>query len=150
MSRDVESPWRHVIAADYDRHMASPEVGQEPILDSIFEEVLRRYRPRSLAVPGCGTGSGFRHIDPAVTYRVVGVDINGGFLDALRQRHGARLSGLKLIAADLQTLDQPPGQFDLVHAVLVFEHVDQALVLPEWRNGSRPQEPSPSYCSCPA
>lgn len=125
-----DNPWRRVTVDDYDGHMASPAVAQAPILDGIFADVLRRYRPATIAVPGCGTGTGLRHIDPTVTTRVLAVELNTEFLATVMQRHGSDLPNVELLAADLETMAPPAGRFDLIHVALVFEHVDPTLVLP--------------------
>jgi hypothetical protein len=71
-----DNPWLSIPAADYEAHMASPEVGQLQFLNAVFKETLARQRPKSLLVPGCATGNGFEHIDFTVTRRIVAVDIN--------------------------------------------------------------------------
>lgn len=61
---------------------------------------------------------------------MLALDINARFLRAVKCRHGSRLTGLELIAADLETAPNTPALFDLIHAALLFEHADPALVLP--------------------
>ncbi len=117
------NPWTSVAPADYEAHMTSPEVAQLPVLAAILARDLAALRPSSLLVVGCATGNGLEHVDPAVTGRVVGVDINPAFLAVARERHEGRLPGLKLIAGDLLDPALEPGSFELVHAGLVFEHV---------------------------
>ena len=114
---------------DYEAHMASAEVGQWQVLNRILAKDLSRFQPRSLAVLGCATGNGFEHIDPRVTKRVTGIDINPGYLVRLRERHQHRLAGLDLIESDVLAVDFPSGSFDLVHAALIFEYLDPAAAL---------------------
>ncbi len=117
------NPWIAVAPADYEAHMTSPAVAQLPVLSGILARDLAALRPASLLVVGCATGNGFEHVDPRVTAQVVGIDINPGFLAVLRERHGGRLRGLDLFAADVLDPGLEPGAFELVHAALVFEHV---------------------------
>ncbi len=117
------NPWISVEPGDYEAHMTSPTVGQMPALAGILARDLATYRPRSLLVVGCATGNGFEHIDPGVTVRVTGIDINPAFLAVLRGRHGARLQRLELIAGDVLDPAVEPGTFDLVHVGLLFEHL---------------------------
>jgi len=117
------NPWIEVAPADYEAHMTSPEVAQLPVLAEIIARDLAAYRPRSLLVVGCATGNGLQHIDPAVTMRVAGLDVNPDFLAVARQRHCARLPGLELIQGDIFDPALAPGAFELVHSALVFEHV---------------------------
>jgi len=89
-------------------------------------------------VLGCSTGNGFEHIDPGVTQRVVGIDINPDYLDILRQRHGPRLPGLELVCADVLPCHLAAGGFDLIHAALFFEYVEPVEVLPRVAGWLRP------------
>jgi SAM-dependent methyltransferase len=109
--------------------MASAEVGQWQVLNQILAEDLSRFQPHSLAVIGCATGNGFEHIDPRVTKRVTGIDVNPRYLALLRERHQRRLAELELIAADVLEVELRPGSFDLVHTALIFEYLDPAAAL---------------------
>ncbi len=117
------NPWTAVAPADYEAHMTSPAVAQLPVLSGIVARELAALRPSSLLVVGCATGNGFEPIDPRVTGRVAGIDVNPGFLAVLRERHGGRLRGLDLYAADVLDPALEPGTFELVHAALLLEHV---------------------------
>jgi len=66
----MTNPWLGIPAADYEAHMALPEVGQARALAALFASALEEYAPESLAVPGCATGNGFEHIDASKTRRV--------------------------------------------------------------------------------
>ena len=98
--------------------MQSAPVGQLGVLSELFGEVLGTCRPESVAILGIAGGNGLEHIDPAVTHRVYGVDINPEYLEAARER----FAGLELHCADLaeQPVALPP--VELVHAALIFEH----------------------------
>lgn len=122
-------PWLLVTPEDYEAHMASAEVGQWQVLNQILAEDLSRFQPRSLAVLGCATGNGFEHVDPRITERVTGIDINPVYLALLRERYQNRLAGLDLIESDVLETELPPRSFDLVHAALIFEYLDPAAAL---------------------
>jgi SAM-dependent methyltransferase len=122
---DTTNPWLAIPAADYEGHMGAGGADQLAPLAAIFAEVYAAVRPASLALLGCATGNGLAAVDPAVTRRIVAVDINPDYLEIARGRHAAALGGaLDLRCADLATLEIAPAAFDLVHAALVFEHVD--------------------------
>ena len=108
--------------------MQSAEVQQLDPLSGLFAKALAYCKPDSAAVLGIAGGNGLEQIDPTVTKRVVGLDINGSYLDAVRQRFGG-MTGLQLVCVNLaqQAVDLEPVQ--LVHAALVFEHagVNQCL-----------------------
>lgn len=116
------NPWLTVPPAEYEAHMAHPAVGQLDVLARLLADDLERCRPKSLVVVGCATGNGFEHIDPAVTTRVVALDLNPAFLALLASRHAARLRGLQLLQADLMMAPVQPESADLVHAGLVLEY----------------------------
>jgi hypothetical protein len=115
------NPWLNVPLADYEGHMNSTGVEQSAALSELFAEALAQCLPESVALIGIAGGNGLGRIDSSVTRRVVGIDINPAYLDAVRQRFG-QMPGLELMCADLtEALDgYPPAQ--LVHAALVFEH----------------------------
>ena len=117
----MPNPWLCVPLEDYEGHMSSASVQQLHALSALFGEVLGRSNPASLAVVGVAGGNGLEHIDSTVTRRIVGIDINPAYLDAVRHRYPI-LTGLELYCADLstQTLDCAP--VELVHVALVFEH----------------------------
>jgi hypothetical protein len=130
----TRNPWLDIPLADYEGHMASPAIGQAPLLADIFAEVLGAWSPESVAVLGCAGGNGFERIDPETTRRLVGIDLNPDYLEQARARFQGRIAGLELHAGDLQTADFGFAPVDLVFAALVFEYVDAAAALPRIRS----------------
>jgi hypothetical protein len=117
-------PWSVVPAADYERFMGPDGLGQRATLDALFEEAWLTALPERLLVVGCATGAGLEHVDPAVTRRLVGLDVNLQYLGVCRQRFFHLGPALELYCADALAWRGPAGAFDLVHAALVLEHVD--------------------------
>lgn len=101
--------------------MNAPRVAQSEALADLFEEALQKIRPRSVAILGIAGGNGLSRIDPAVTTRIVGVDVNPAYLETVRDRFHAKLP-LKLFCLDLSVEAVPDAPVDLVHAALIFEH----------------------------
>lgn len=128
------SAWLEVPIDDYEGHMRTAGVEQLDVLAELFAEVLRMCRPASVAILGVAGGNGLDAIDPAITTRVVGVDVNQRYLDVTRTRF-AHLSGLDLHCVDLARETLAIEAVDLVHAAVVFEHagtgrcLDNALAL---------------------
>src|SRR4029079_8019651 len=92
--------------ADYEAHMALPQVGQAQLLADLFAAELRARSPASVAVLGCAGGNGFEHAPAAL--RVVGVDVNGDYVAAARARFAHRLPPLQLHVGDLQRAQAAP------------------------------------------
>ena len=108
--------------------MSAAGVDQLQPLAQLFDYVLKRCRPESVAILGIAGGNGLDQIDPAVTKRLVGVDFVPDYLRQAQHRFGS-LPGLTLICADLKEPLPTISTVDLVHAALVFEHtgLDKAL-----------------------
>ena len=117
----MSNPWLTVPLTEYEQHMSSAEVQQLGALSDLFAEAIGRCRPLSIAVLGIAGGNGLDHIDSSITARVVGLDLNPQYLEAVRERY-SHLPGLELHCVDLseQYVEFEPVQ--LVHAALVFEH----------------------------
>ncbi len=118
---DRRDPWLDIPLSDYEGHMSADSVAQLSVLGSLFAEVLAECRPESVAILGVAGGNGLEHVDPLVTRRVVGVDLNRSYLEAVRRRHGVRLH-LELHRLDLATEKLELEPVHLVHAALIFEH----------------------------
>ncbi len=115
------NPWLTVPLNDYEEHMSSEPVRQLDALSELFRQVLEYCRPESVAILGVAGGNGLEQINPAMTRRVRGIDLNPDYLEAARERFGS-LPGLELCCVNLaeQDTELPPVQ--LVHAALIFEH----------------------------
>lgn len=117
----MPNPWLNIPLEEYEGHMSAPQVAQLQALAELFEVPLRKCRPRSVAVLGIAGRNGLNRIDPAVTDRIVGVDINPAYLEAVRKRFPANRP-LTLHCLDLSTETVREAPVTLVHAALIFEH----------------------------
>jgi hypothetical protein len=124
----AENPWLGIPARDYEGHMGPAHADQLAPLSASFGEVYRQVRPARLALLGCATGNGLEHVDPAVTRTVVAVDVQPDYVALTRARYPALGPALDVRCADLTTCALPPAGFDLIHAALIFEHVDPAVL----------------------
>jgi len=118
------NPWSLVPAAEYESFMGPQGVDQLAPLSAIFARVYGALRPARLLLPGVATGNGLEHVDPRVTRRVVGLDVNIQYVAVARQRHLRLGPALELYCEDLLHTRLDAGSFDLVHAALVLEHVE--------------------------
>ena len=126
----MRNPWLDVTVADYEGHMLSAEVGQLPVLSHLLGEALGRFRPRELLLLGCATGNGLSRIDPAVTRRVVAVDIQPAYVTELRRRYADADFELQAICADVMAGPFPARSFDLVYCALLLEYLDWRRLAP--------------------
>ena len=124
----MSNPWLSIPLDEYEGHMASAGVQQLAVLSELFKRALDLCLPESVGVLGIAGGNGLEQIDCAITKRIVGVDINPGYLDKVQQRFGI-LAGLELHCLDLAKQDFSLAPVALVHAALIFEHVGLGLAL---------------------
>lgn len=133
------NPWAVVPADDYERHMGPQGEDQLAPLAAIFQESYLAAQPDRLLVLGCTTGNGLDHVDPAVTKRIVGVDVNLQYLGIARQRFFHLGPRLELYCQGVERFRAAPGSFDLVHAALLFEYVHPEVLVrkvAEWLAGA--------------
>jgi predicted TPR repeat methyltransferase len=126
---NAPNPWSVVQAADYERHMGLEGVDQLAPLSALFQEVVLAAQPDRLLLVGCATGNGLEHVDPSVTRRIVGVDVNLQYLGIARQRFFHLGPRLELYNADIVAFRSPPAGFDLVHAALVLEYLHPEVLV---------------------
>ena len=129
----MKNPWLDIPLADYEGHMALPNVGQAQLLSDVFAGALSKYAPRSVAVLGCAGGNGLDRVSSNVTERVVGVDLNPDYVNQVRIRFNHQIPLLELWAGDVQTDEFAFAPVDLVFAGLLFEYVDAEAVLAKIR-----------------
>lgn len=149
--------WLDIPLADYEAHMSLPAIAQARMLAEQLEALIARFRPGSLAVVGCAGGNGFERVGAQVE-RVVAIDINRAYLDALESRFAGRWPGLELICADVQSPTVSFAPVELVYAALIFEYVNAAAALEALRKGLRAggvlaalvQLPSPAHAAVSA
>jgi trans-aconitate methyltransferase len=125
----MRNPWLDISLEDYESHMALPQVAQAGVLADFFGLVLKRHSPESVAVLGCAGGNGFDRIDPTITGRVVGVDVNPDYVAVAAARFKDRLPALQLLVGDIATEAVTFEPVALIYAALLFEYVNAAAVL---------------------
>jgi SAM-dependent methyltransferase len=126
----TDNPWLAIPAADYEGHMGASGVDQLAPLRTIFAGVYARLRPSRMALLGCGTGNGVDVVDAAVTTRFIGVDLNPDYLAIARERHPQLANVATWLCAPVEDCAVEAASLDLVHAALLFEYVDPAIVVP--------------------
>jgi ubiquinone/menaquinone biosynthesis C-methylase UbiE len=120
----VASPWLDIPLADYEGHMALPEIAQARMLADELESAVRQHAPTSVAIIGCSGGNGFERLIGTTVERVVGLDINPTYLAVARARFDTQLPKLALYVADVQELLPNIMPVEMIFAGLIFEYVD--------------------------
>jgi SAM-dependent methyltransferase len=120
----MENPWLNIPLAEYEGHMALPEIGQAEMLAGELEFAVRQYSPKSVAVIGCAGGNGLDRLVESGSERIVGIDINPDYVETVRRRFRSRIPGLELHVADIQSMLPQIAPVDLIFAALILEYVD--------------------------
>jgi len=138
MPTPVRSPWLQIPLADYEAHMALPDVGQALALSDELRISLRQSRPQSLALAGCAGGNGLEVVaalaastDPRdrSIRRIACIDINPHYVAAVGTRYAERVPGLELHVADLGVGVPQCPPVELVFAGLLLEYVELGAAL---------------------
>jgi len=117
----MPSPWLSVPLPDYEGHMRSARVQLLDALSDLFADAVECCRPESIAILGVAGGNGLERIDGNITRRIVGLDVNPSYLEAVRRRFAAAYD-LELHCVDLAEETAKLEPVYLVHAALLFEH----------------------------
>jgi SAM-dependent methyltransferase len=103
------------------------EVGQRSwrSIETLLERAGRRSaNAKSILDFGCGSGRTIRNIDPKGRDRVMGIDIDQSAINWCQ----SNLSGYRFdTVAPHPPTNLPDGQFDLIYAISVFTHLNEAM-----------------------
>ena len=122
--------WLSVSLSDYEAHMGLPGIAQAQALADLFEIFLRVRKPASVALLGCAGGNGLDRVNPAITRRVVALDVNPGFVEMASRRHSNRFETFEDVVQDISDGAPPPFRpVEAVFAGLILEYVPLAPAL---------------------
>ena len=125
----MRNPWLDIPLAEYEGHMALPAVRQAEMLADELEFAVRQHSPKSIALLGCAGGNGLDRLVGTGVERVVGIDINPAYVEAVRSRFRSRIPGLELYVADIQCALPELAPVDLLFAALILEYVDVPMTM---------------------
>jgi SAM-dependent methyltransferase len=117
-------------------------LGSRAVLERIVSEFLQPKAGAKLLDVGCGTGTLLRALPADVVY--VGVDVNPAYIETARQRYGNRGHFVCARAADEIDVG---GGFDLIAAIAVMHHLEDAEVLQLADRASRLLRPGGTFLS---
>ncbi len=115
------NPWLAVDLAEYESHMALPEVGQAAMLAGEFRRAVEMSGARSVGLVGCAGGNGLDEIARLDLARVVCVDVNPAYVHRLSQRYLGKIRGLEVLCTEVEKLSLTEP-LDLFFGALVFEY----------------------------
>ncbi|MDR2688040.1 MAG: class I SAM-dependent methyltransferase [Oscillospiraceae bacterium] len=123
----TRNAWRDISPGDYDAHMSHPGVAQTQALGRIFREQFALCPNSRAAILGITNGNGLEHVVPCGIAEVVGIDINGAFLEECRVRYPEAAPRLKLFQLDLTADTAKAAEIisgcDLIIANLLIKHI---------------------------
>lgn len=120
-------------------------VGGERARKRFVDEYVRPFSRASVLDAGCGTGTLLDYLPPDVDY--VGFDLNPAYVEAAIARHGAR--GRFFCARAGDVVEGEP-QFDLVVALALLHHLDDASANAFLAEAARVLRPSGAFVSIDA
>ncbi len=123
--------WDKILLEDYLGHMDSPSIDQLKFLRRVFKNFYDKLRPKIVCIAGITNGNEIECIDYRHVEKIIGIDINEGFLNSLKKRDIYRdhYQKFNLIHADLNNISLPVKSIDYVHCALILEFVDYKSVL---------------------
>lgn len=123
MSKPLNA-WLRIPLADYEAHMALPQVAQARMLAEQLARFAEEMRPHSLTVAGVAGGNGLESLSPGITRRVVAIDVNRDYLAACEKRHAGRFEQFEAVEHDLSLGMPATPPVDALFAGLVLEYVN--------------------------
>lgn len=117
----IASPWLDIPLADYEGHMALPEIAQARMLADELASAVRWHAPSSVAIVACSGGNGFERLIGTSVERIVGIDINPTHVAAAQMRFGTQFPKLALYVADIQDALLSIMPVELIFAGLIFD-----------------------------
>ena len=129
------NPWKKIGLSDYEYHMSLESVQQLQALNRIMKDQFNSYEMLrkktgiheelhgNVMILGVAGGNGLEHITPKYYEKIYGVDINAGYLAAVKERY-TNLSGiLECLEVDLITEYEKLPKSDYVIADLLVEYI---------------------------
>ena len=119
----MNNPWEEIRLDDYENHMKLDSVMQLQTMNSMMKDQFEAYPVSTSMVLGIAGGNGLEHVSRDKYQTVYGVDINEGYLNAVRERY-AELSGiLNCLRIDLINETDGLPHAELVIANLLIEYI---------------------------
>ena len=138
----MNNPWEDIRLDDYENHMKLDSVMQLQTMNSMMKDQFGAYPVTTAMVLGVAGGNGLEHVRPDKYQKVYGVDINGDYLCAVKERYSDLSDILSCLKTDLIKEANKLPHADLVIANLLVEYIGYDAFVAAIR------KVDPSYVSC--
>jgi len=119
----MANPWEEIPLSDYEGHMRLDSVMQLQTMNRMMRKQLNTYPVSSVMILGVAGGNGLKHVDAHRCKRVYGVDINGAYLRAVRERYSSLSDILECIQLNLLEEANKLPRAELLIANLLIEYI---------------------------
>lgn len=119
----MDNPWKSISLSDYENHMKLDTVMQLQALNEMMKSQFNSYDVNIAMVLGVAGGNGLEYIDTNKYSIVYGIDVNSGYLQAVKERYNSLIGILKCLCVDLTKEIEKLPLADLVIANLLIEYI---------------------------
>lgn len=117
------NPWEEISLSDYENHMKLDSVMQLQNMNQMMESQLNDYPASSVMILGIAGGNGLEHVNRNKFQKVYGIDINGEYLEAVKERYTDISDILECLQLNLiEETDKLP-KAELLIANLLIEYI---------------------------
>ena len=138
----MSNPWEEIRLADYEAHMRLDSVRQLQAMNEFMKSQWTACPARTAMLLGAAGGNGLEHVRPEQFQTLTCVDINAGYLAALRARFPQLESCLRCLRLELTEQPESLPQADLLIANLLIEYIGYESF------GRAVLQAAPNYVSC--
>ncbi|MCM1263003.1 MAG: methyltransferase type 11 [Butyrivibrio sp.] len=117
------NPWEEISLSDYENHMKLDSVMQLQNMNQMMESQLNDYPARSVMILGIAGGNGLEHINRNKFQTVYGIDINGKYLETVKERYTDISDILECLQLNLLEETDKLPKAELLIANLLIEYI---------------------------
>ncbi len=119
----MANPWEEISLSDYENHMKLDSIMQLQSMNQMMKDQFNAYPVSSVMILGIAGGNGLEHIDRNKFKKVYGIDINGEYLKAVKERYSGLSDILECIQLNLTRETSQLPKAELLIANLLIEYI---------------------------
>lgn len=119
----MANPWEEISLSDYENHMKLESVMQLQSMNQMMKGQFHDYPVSSVMILGIAGGNGLEHIDRNKYQKIYGIDINGEYLKAVKERYTDISDILECIQLNLIEETNKLPKAELLIANLLIEYI---------------------------